>query len=123
MNAQPPRHPLYADEDVPGPLIDELRARGYDVLTAQEDGRGGQRIPDPSVLTRATAIGRVVLTKNRNHFHRLHRGNPVHAGIVTFTDDPDRPALACRIDDALVATPDFTGQLVKVVKPNPKPQP
>lgn len=29
---------LYADEDFPHPVVEELRRLGHDVLTAQEDG-------------------------------------------------------------------------------------
>ena len=30
---------LYADEDFAFPAVEELRVRGHDVLTAQEDGQ------------------------------------------------------------------------------------
>ena len=74
-----------------------LRALGHDVLTALEDGRANQGIPDPDVLARACALGRAVLTNNRDDFHRLHKSQPLHAGIITFTDDSDIAALAQRI--------------------------
>jgi hypothetical protein len=39
---------LYADEDFPFPVVEQLRQLGHDVLTAQEDGRtGGRRLPIP----------------------------------------------------------------------------
>jgi hypothetical protein len=62
---------IYADENFPLPMVEELRRFGHDVLTAQEDGR--QSAPDPDVLARAHALGRAVLTHNRRHFERLHR--------------------------------------------------
>src|SRR6516164_5330908 len=37
---------LYADENFPLPVVEELRRLGHDVLTAQEDG--GQSTPDPT---------------------------------------------------------------------------
>ena len=39
-----------------------LRARGVDVLTAYEDG--GDRLPDPDLLDRATALNRVLFTRD-----------------------------------------------------------
>lgn len=111
---------FYADEDFPGPVTDQLRALGYDVLTVQDDGRAGVGIPDPDVLTRAIALGRTVLTKNRKDFYRLHATVPLHAGIVTIRDDPDRVALAARIHAAVSALPSLAGQLVRVNRP-PKP--
>jgi len=39
---------LYADEDFDRRVVDRLRALGHDVLTVQEDGRGGT--PDPAIL-------------------------------------------------------------------------
>lgn len=56
---------LYADENVPRPLISVLRDLGHDVLTVHEAGQGHQRIPDLSVLSFAHDEGRTVLTYNR----------------------------------------------------------
>lgn len=108
---------FYADEDFPGPVITALRAHGYDILTVRQDGRAGA--DDPAVLARAVELGRVVLTKNRNDFHRLHAAAADHAGIITITDDPNRSALAGRIHAAVSAHPDLAGVLIRVVKPNP----
>lgn len=107
---------LYADENVPRAVVRALRGVGHDVLTAVEDGRANQGIPDPEVLDRATALGRAVLTNNRWDFHGLHDADAGHAGIVTFTDDPDSVALAGRINTRLSSTPDLIGQLVRVTK-------
>jgi hypothetical protein len=91
-------------------------------LTAQEDGRANQRIPDQDVLARATAPGRAVVTNNRRDDHRLHRHSLAHAEIVTYTDDHgDRLALAARVDAAVVVVPDLTGRLVRVYRPNVPP--
>jgi hypothetical protein len=56
---------LYADEDFTFPAVEELRVRGHDVLTAQEDGQTA--MPDAVILARAFALWRVVLTHNRRH--------------------------------------------------------
>lgn len=91
---------LYADEDFPYPVVEELRRLGHDVLTAQEDGR--QTTPDPDVLARAHALGRAIVTHNRRHYQRLHRQGAAHSGIVSATQDPANHAgLAVRIDVAL----------------------
>jgi hypothetical protein len=52
--------PLYMDAHVPWPITDQLRRRGVDVLTAQEDGT--DRLPDDQLLDRASSLGRVVFT-------------------------------------------------------------
>jgi hypothetical protein len=94
---------------------------GHDVLTAREDGRANQQISDPDVLARATALGRAVLTNDRNDYHKLHRTTPAHAGIITCTRDPDFAAVAERISAAISPLPTLNAQLVRIVKPN-KPQ-
>ena len=90
---------LYADEDFPLPVVEELRSRGHDVLTAQEDQR--IQVPDLEILARAQVLSRAVLTHNRRHFERLHRQGATHSGILSATQDVDHVALALRIDAAL----------------------
>lgn len=94
---------LYADENFPLPVVEELRRLGHDVLTVQEDGR--QSTPDPDVLARAHALGRAVLTHNRRHFERLHRQGANHSGMLSATPDDNSSALAARIDAALARRP------------------
>ena len=110
---------LYADEHVPRLVVDTLRLLGHDVLTVQDDGRANLGVPDPAILARAALLGRAVLTNNRRHFHTLHRVGPAHAGIITYTHDPDPVALAGRIHMAATAVPDLAGRLIKVTRPNP----
>ena len=50
---------LYADENFPLAVTEELQRLGHDVLTAYEDGRANQAIPDDKVLLRTTELGRV----------------------------------------------------------------
>lgn len=87
---------LYADEDFSFPVVEELRRRGHDVVTAQEDGR--LATPDPVILARAHSLGRAVLTFNRRHFERLHRQGAAHSGILSSTHDKNFPGLAVRIE-------------------------
>lgn len=112
---------LYADENVPPALVEALQALGHNVLSARDDGRAHQGVPDANVLARATALGRAVLTNNGWDYIRLHGLNPSHAGIVVYTDQPsDRRALAARID-AAVAVPSLANQLLRVNLPNRPP--
>ena len=108
---------LFADENVPLALVELLRDLGHDTLTALQAGRANQRIPDPDVLAYATSLRRAVLTNNRRHYRRLHRRTPAHAGIVTFTDDPDTDALAVRIHAAIAAASTLAGALIRIVRP------
>lgn len=109
---------LFSDENVPFPLVKALRGLGYDVLTALEAGTANQSLPDPDTLAHAIGLGRAVLTNNRRHYHRLHTQIPAHAGIVTFTYDPDIQALAQRIHTAIAAAGPLAGKLIKVIRPS-----
>ena len=51
---------LYMDEHIPRAITLGLRLRQVDVLTAQEDH--SDSLPDPALLDRATALGRVLVT-------------------------------------------------------------
>ena len=50
------------DVHVPRAITDGLRLRGVDVLTAQDDGAA--RLPDSELLDRASALGRVLFTRD-----------------------------------------------------------
>jgi len=76
---------LYFDEDsMQHALVNALRARGIDVLTALE----AQRVErsDEDHLNFAMAQGRVLYSFNVGDFYRLHMSymeqNILHAGIV-----------------------------------------
>jgi len=94
---------LYANENFPLPVVEELRRLGHDVLTIHETGQAGQLLSDEAVLAFACADGRALLTLNRRHFIRLHREQPRHAGIIVCTFDPDFVGQARRIHDAIEA--------------------
>lgn len=82
--------PAYLDECVDRPVIDNLRERGFDVLTAVEAGRGED--PDGAQLEFASAQGRVLFTYNRADFRRLHafyqRSRQPHGGIIAIPQNP-----------------------------------
>src|SRR2546430_10082812 len=108
---------LYADENFPLRTVEELRRLGHDVLTALEDGRANQSIPDEDLLARATEIGRTLLTINRLDFKRLHRRMPDHAGIIICTEDPDRIGQAQRVAASIAEAGELRGQLLQVFRP------
>ena len=107
---------LYADENVPLPVVRRLRELGHDVLTIVEDGKGNRRYPDALVLRDATESGRAVVTLNRLHFRRLHNESTRHAGIVLCTYDPDFAGQAARIHELLSTREEMTGSLLRVYR-------
>jgi predicted nuclease of predicted toxin-antitoxin system len=109
---------LYADENFPLRVIEELRRLGHDVVTAFEDGRANQSITDRELLERAKEIGRTILTLNRLDFKRLHLQLPDHAGIIICTEDPDRVGQAQRVSESIAAVGKLSGQLIRVYRPN-----
>src|SRR6266540_2933672 len=93
---------LYANENFPLPVVEELRRLGHDVLTTYESGRAGIAVPDDEVLAFSVAEKRVLLTINRKHFIRLHRQQPDHTGIIVCTFDLFFEALAHSMHYAFV---------------------
>jgi hypothetical protein len=108
---------LYGDEDFAFPVVEELRRRGHDVLTAQEAGQGNQGVTDSAVLAFAIAQDRAVLTFNRRHFINLHRKVSSHRGIIVCTRDNDVLGLALRIHQAIVSCPSLDNQLLRINRP------
>lgn len=111
---------LYADENFPHPVVLELRRLGHEVLTIQEAGKAGQRVPDEMVLAEANAGGRAVLTHNRKDFIRLHHTHPRHEGILVCTADLDFAGLARRIDVAVKTHSHLAGQLLRINRSSPE---
>ncbi len=108
---------LYADENFPLPVVEELRLLGHDVLTLQEHGYGGQSIPDEDVLVFASEAERALLTINRKHFVYLHCSNPNHAGIIVCSFDPNFVEQAHRIHAAIELQENLSGQLIRINRP------
>ena len=74
---------LYMDVHVPGAITRQLRRRGIDVLTAQEDGNDA--VPDEQVLARATVLGRILFTHDvrfRFQAEDWQRQGRAFAGLV-----------------------------------------
>jgi hypothetical protein len=74
---------FYMDEHVQGAITRGLRQRGVDVLTAQEDGRTGDK--DPALLDRASALGRVLFSRDDHllaEATRRQRAGESFAGVI-----------------------------------------
>lgn len=108
---------LYANENFPQPVVQELRRLGHDVLTVLETGKAEQAWPDEAVFDFARSEGRAVLTLNRRHLVRLHQQDPNHAGIVCCTFDQDFAGQAQRIHATITTCNDLRGQLLRVNRP------
>lgn len=109
---------LYADENFPLPVVEELRHLGHDVLTLQEAGYGGQSTSDETVLADASREGRTLLTINRKHFIALHKRAPNHAGIIVCSFDPKFTDQAYRIHQAIESfEEDLSGHLLRINRP------
>lgn len=108
---------LYANENFPLPVVEELRRLGHDVLTTLEAGNAGQAIPDAEVLAFAIAGERILLTPNRRHFIRLHRENTNHYGIIVCAFDPDFVGQAARIHAILEVQGTLSRKILRVNRP------
>lgn len=110
---------IYSNENFPIEVVNGLRALGYDILTTQDAGRSGQRIPDEEVLAFAIAEKRAILTINRKDFKRLHLHFPDHFGIIICTENLDFPAFINQIERTLSPLgEDIAKQLIRVYRPN-----
>jgi Domain of unknown function (DUF5615) len=75
--------PLYMDEHIHSAITVGLRLRDVDVLTVQEDGRAGT--PDTILLDRATELGRVMFSQDRDFLieaKRRQAGNLNFSGVI-----------------------------------------
>ncbi len=88
---------LYMDENVHEAVTRGLRRRGVDVLTAQEDGM--RKRPDPEVLDRATALGRVAVSEDADFLVEAiqRQRNGTHFGGVIRL--PQSLAIGRCVDD------------------------
>ncbi len=108
---------IYADEQFPRQVVQNLRSLGHDVLTVQEAGNTG--LPDEDVLAFAISENRVVLTVNRRDFFRLHKLEPGHSGIIACTRDDDIARLTANINDAISNADILMGKVIRVYRSGP----
>ena len=74
---------LYADHHVKLAIVEGLRRRGLDVVTALEDG--ADRLPDELLLARATELGRVLISADKDFLGitaRWWAGSRRYAGVI-----------------------------------------
>uniref|UniRef100_A0A7C2P082 DUF5615 domain-containing protein n=1 Tax=Schlesneria paludicola TaxID=360056 RepID=A0A7C2P082_9PLAN len=82
----------YADVHTPRPLVEALRAAGFDVLTAQEDHP--EKLNDRLLLERATALDRVLLSNDSDFFSIAAEWQCTgrdFAGVIILKLDGDYP--------------------------------
>ncbi len=70
---------LLADENVDGPIVRRLRMLGYQVAYVAEMEPG---IPDDEVLTKARALGAVLLTSDKDFGELVYRRGQASGGVV-----------------------------------------
>ncbi len=76
-------HAFYMDVHVPSAVTAGLRRRGFDILTAQEDGE--QESEDETLLHRATELGRVLFTQDEDLLaiaSRCQRQSQEFVGVI-----------------------------------------
>lgn len=76
--------PLYMDVHIPIVITAELRRRGVDVITAQEDD--ATRLSDEELLERAKILGRVLFSMDtdlRGEAAQRQRRSTAFAGLIT----------------------------------------
>lgn len=109
---------LYANENFPFPVVDELRRLGHNVLTMLDANQANLALPDKTVLDYAKKSERIIITLNRRHFIRLHNEFSDHAGIIVCSFDPDYAGLALRIHEAVEFENCFKGRLIRINRPH-----
>ena len=94
---------LYMDHHVSRAITIGLRQRGVDILTAEEDGTS--RLPDPGLLDRATDLGRVLFTQDRDLWREAHRrqAERLPVGGVVYAHQLRVSVVACVADLELIA--------------------
>ena len=82
---------LYADEQFPRQVVQNLRSLGHDVQTVQEAGNA--ELPDEDVLAFATSENRAVLTESiqdtSSRIHSFADSGPRNKKPVSDTQAPE----------------------------------
>lgn len=107
---------FYMDVNVRRALTEALRLRGVDVLTAQEDGAA--KLPDPLLLDRATALGRVLFTHDRDFLREAvlrQKQNEAFTGVI-YAHQIETTLAQCLNDLLLIAQAGELEDLVNCVE-------
>jgi hypothetical protein len=90
---------LYFDEDVSSGVVENLRQRGFDVLSARDAGR--LHLDDDAQLAFAVAEHRALFTHNRYDFEQRHKRflaeGREHCGIILAMRRPSDAAVVARL--------------------------
>lgn len=99
---------VLANENIPGPVVRQLREAGHDVLWAKEDLQGAE---DHTVLSRAQTDQRVTVTCDTDFGELAFRfGLPATCGVVLFRIQWTDPATDnAFVVSALTGRDDWTG--------------
>jgi len=108
---------LFADEDVPFPLQEQLRRCWHNVSTVRDychSKHGEKSWTDEEVLRFANELGSVTITCNCDDFQALHHSCPWHAGIILIkrNEEGGDHKQAMRLDRLINAFGDFRGKLL-----------
>jgi predicted nuclease of predicted toxin-antitoxin system len=104
---------ILADENFPGPLVRELRRRGYDVTSIKESMPGAG---DREVLARAHEDRRLVVTFDKDFGELACRfGLPAASGVILFRLSGSSPEIDnARAVEALECGIDWSGHFAVV---------
>ncbi len=90
---------LYFDEDVSASVVENLRQRGFDVLSARDAGR--LHLDDDAQLAFAVAEQRALFTHNRYDFEQRHKHYLTeglrHYGVILAIRRPSDAAVVARL--------------------------
>lgn len=107
---------LLADEGVDKPIVDLLRASGFDIHYILETNRG---IDDEKVLQIANQEERVLLTQDKDFGELVYRLQKVHFGVILFRLGSLRPKdKAALITHILIQHQDRMLNAFTVIQPN-----
>jgi hypothetical protein len=90
---------LYFDEDVSSGIVENLRQRGFEVLSSRDADR--LHLDDDAQLAFASADRRALVSHNRHHFETLHSQylaeGRQHYGIILVKRRPSDLAVVIRL--------------------------
>lgn len=112
---------LLANENIPLDAVEALRADGHDVAWVAEDAPS---TADTSVLARASAESRVLVTMDKDFGELAFRaGLPAASGIVLVRVPPVPSLVAQVLVRELGGGADFTGKFVVIEAANVRVRP
>ena len=105
---------LLVDENFPGEAVAALRRGGQDVLWVRTEMPGAS---DETVLRRAHAEQRLLLTFDKDFGAGIPRGAPLAERSMLFRIEPRDPAHVAAVAMAVLATRESWAGLFTVIEP------